>query len=72
MRTLDEHGKLSNEFLSIRMNEPLEHLLNKYTKKLNITERQVIFKFDGERMDMKRTPKSYDMEEEDIIDVVLK
>jgi hypothetical protein len=72
MRTLDEHGKPSSEFLSIRLNEPLEHLLNKYTKKLNITAKQVIFKFDGQRMDMKRTPKSYDMEEEDIIDVDLK
>jgi hypothetical protein len=72
MRTLDEHGKPSSEFLSIRLNEPLEHLLNKYTKKLNITAKQVVFKFDGQRMDMKRTPKSYDMEEEDIIDVDLK
>lgn len=74
MRTQEQGGsKLTSDFMSIRMNEPLQKLMDKYKKHKKLAaSATVIFKFDGETMQLHRTPRSYDMEDEDMVDVVCK
>jgi hypothetical protein len=63
---------VTQDVLTIREQEPLEKLLEKYKKSKSLNgSARVRFEFDGEDIDLKKTPKSYDMENEDIIDVTL-
>ena len=73
MRTQEKDGSLVNDVMTIRLNEPLQQLMDKYKKEKEIAaSRTVTFSFDGETMSMSRTPASYDMESEDIVEVILK
>jgi hypothetical protein len=68
-----QSGKaVSEDVLSIRMKETFQALADKYrsSKSLGPSTR-IVFKFDGETMGMTRTPESYDMEDEDLVDVIV-
>jgi hypothetical protein len=62
----------SQDAFSIRMKEPFQALAEKYrsSKSLGPSIR-IAFHFDGETMGMTRTPESYDMEDEDLVDVIV-
>jgi hypothetical protein len=68
-----QNGKTtSQDAFSIRMKEPFQALAEKYrsSKSLGPSTR-IAFHFDGETMGMTRTPESYDMEDEDLVDVIV-
>jgi hypothetical protein len=68
-----QSGKaVSEDMFSICMKEPFQALAGKYcsSKSLGPSTR-ITFKFDGETMLMTRTPESYDMEDEDLVDVIV-
>lgn len=73
MRTQAKNGTITNDVMTIRAAEPLQKLMDKYKKTQKVTATtKVTFSFDGETMNLNRTPTSYDMESEDIVDVVCK
>lgn len=55
--------------LTLGGNDILQSLLDNYRKKEKF-QGKCFFSFDGETMDLKRTPVSYDMDDGDLIDVV--
>lgn len=68
-----QSGKaVSQDEFPIRMKESFQVLADTYrlSKSLGASTR-ITFKFDGETMGMTRTPESYDMEDEDLVDVVV-
>jgi hypothetical protein len=66
------NNAVTQDVLTIREQEPLENLVEKYKKSKNLNaSARVRFEFDGEALDLKKTPKAYDMENEEIIDVTL-
>jgi hypothetical protein len=68
-----QSGKaVSQDVLSICMKEPFQALADKYRSSKSLGPSTLItFKFDGETMGMTRTPESYDMEDEDLVDVIV-
>ncbi|CAB9498844.1 expressed unknown protein [Seminavis robusta] len=69
----NEGGKVKEQMFKIRMQEPMSVLVDKYKTKNNLTQTaKVSFHFDGEQMNPNSTPASFDMEDDELIDVVLK
>jgi hypothetical protein len=68
-----QSGKtVSQDVLSICMKESFQALADKYRSSKSLGPSTLItFKFDGETMRMTRTPESYDMEDEDLVDVIV-
>jgi hypothetical protein len=68
-----QSGKaVSQDVLSICMKEPFQALADKYRSSKSLGPSTLItFKFDGETMRLTRTPESYDMEDEDLVDVIV-
>ena len=62
--------KLKDVILKIKDNEKLEVLHNKFCKANNLrpADSKISMHFDGETLDKNKTPKQYDMEDEDMID----
>ena len=68
-----KHRKTDDKVLTVRENEPLQVLLDKFFKAHDLLpSARVTMLFDGMTMTMTRTPASYDMEDEDLIDVTAK
>jgi hypothetical protein len=68
-----QDGKtISQDVFTIRMKETFQLLADKYrvSKSLDASMK-VTFKFDGATMSLTRTPESYDMEDEDLVDLIL-
>ena len=63
-----ENGKTVEDNMKIGMKEKLAVLADKYKAAKGL--QSVVLQFDGERMNLNNTPESYDMESEDLIDVV--
>lgn len=65
--------RVQETVLKHRQREPLQSLLDQYRtqQKLSATQ-QISLHFDGESLNMSRTPASYDMEAGDLIDVVIR
>lgn len=63
--------KVQESSLRIGKNETFQQLLQAYKTQCNV-QRRCIFSFDGETLDMLRTPAHYDMETGDLIDVIMK
>jgi hypothetical protein len=64
--------KVTEDNFSVRAKEPIQVLVDKYRAKHSLGGRAtIIFKFDGDKMRLDRTPESYDMDDEDLIDVVV-
>ena len=55
----------------VRMDTPLQKLIDAYCSRMRISEETVRFLYDGDRVDGKGTAKSHNMEDGDILDVVL-
>jgi hypothetical protein len=66
----NEKERLKDVTLKIKDNERLEVLRNKLCKAHNLraTDSKISMHFDGEALDINKTPKQYDMEDEDMID----
>jgi hypothetical protein len=56
--------------ITIRRNEQFEALLSRFlaAKKIDPSSTQVVMKFDGQTIAMSKTPASYDMDDEDMVD----
>lgn len=64
-RMLDR--KEEREAWTIREKEPFSSLINSYSEKHQV---RIKLKFDGETIGPERTPHDFDMEDEDLIDVI--
>ena len=52
------------------MDQPLQHLVDEFTSKqpkLKITS----MKFDGDKLDMTKTPNNLDMDDDDMVDAIV-
>jgi hypothetical protein len=72
VRARQANGSITSDTMSIREQEPLQKLVEKYKnhKKLSASAK-VHFQFDGTSLNFTKTPKFYDMETDDIIEVKL-
>ena len=52
------------------MDQPLQHLVDEFKSRLP-TLRITGMKFDGDKMDMTKTPKNFDMDDDDMVDVMV-
>jgi hypothetical protein len=67
----DNHTKKQQleDLMVVREHEPLQRLLDRYKKQKGLSDAtKIIFCFEGV-MDMTKTPKFYELEDEDLIDV---
>lgn len=72
MRTRQANGFITNDIMSIREQETLQKLLEKYKKQKKLSAAtSVHLSFDGAALNLTKTPKFYDMETDDIIEVRL-
>mmetsp|Transcript_28237 Transcript_28237/g.43306 ORF Transcript_28237/g.43306 Transcript_28237/m.43306 type:complete len:184 (+) Transcript_28237:3481-4032(+) len=64
-------GAASRDIMYIKEREPFQNLLVKYKEKLNLgmPTARIVMEFDGEALQLNKTPTDYEMEHEDIIDV---
>ena len=64
-------NKLVEHNVKLRQNEPLENLMQHFKSQIAKASesQQFVFRFDGETLDLKKTPATYDMESMDLIDV---
>ena len=64
---------MSNKKLMLCENECIEVLVNKIYNTLNLPSdtTKIVMKFDGRCLDIQRTPKSYELEDEDLIEVLV-
>ena len=63
-----------NTALKIKMDEPLQYLADRFHshhRSWILGSWSVAFRFDGRNLDLARTPSSYEMEDEDLVDVVI-
>lgn len=73
LRLRSRVGKNVHEVeMQIGQREPLKRLLDSYQKQHNLEEKSITLHFDGEKLDMGRTPVDYDMETGELIDVICK
>ena len=66
LRYRDSSNKESKVGLKIKMDQPLQHLVDQFQKG-KITQ----MKFDGQNVNLTKTPSFYDMDDEDLIDSVV-
>ena len=64
-------SKLVEHNVKHRQKEPLENLMDYFKSRIAkaSASQQFVFRFDGETLDLKKTPATYDMESMDLIDV---
>ena len=64
---------MSNKKLMLCENECIEVLVNKIYNTLNLPSdtTKIVMKFDGRCLDIQRTPKCYELEDEDLIEVLV-
>ena len=55
----------------VRMNTPLQKVINAYCGRMNVEADSVRFLYDGDRIEGEKTPEMMHMEDGDILDVVL-
>jgi len=65
----DSSNKESKVSLKIKMDQPLQHLVDQFQQHHygKITQ----MKFDGQNLNLTKTPSFYDMDDEDLVDVVV-
>jgi hypothetical protein len=66
LRYIDSSNKDSKVSLKIKMDQPLQHLVDQFQHG-KITQ----MKFDGQNLNLTKTPSFYDMDDEDLVDVVV-
>jgi hypothetical protein len=63
--------KMEQVILKHKLNEPLQSLMETYKKRLKIAaSKQLAFYFDGGKLNLQKSPATYEIENEDLIDVV--
>lgn len=55
--------------MRIGSREPLNHLVDNYCKLQNLEQDSITLYFDGEKLDLSKTPQAYDMESGELLDV---
>mmetsp|Transcript_3067 Transcript_3067/g.7207 ORF Transcript_3067/g.7207 Transcript_3067/m.7207 type:complete len:400 (+) Transcript_3067:51-1250(+) len=55
--------------MRIGSREPLQHIVDSYRKQQNLEKYSVTLHFDGERIDLSKTPLAYDMEAGELVDL---
>jgi hypothetical protein len=60
-------NKNSKMSIKIKMDQPLKHLVDEFTSK-QPTLRITSMKFDGDKLDMTKTPNNFDMDDDDMVD----
>ncbi|EFA78932.1 small ubiquitin-like protein [Heterostelium album PN500] len=58
-------------FFKIKKVTALKKLMDAYCQRQSINPNSIRFLYDGQRLQQERTPKDYNMENNDIIDVVI-
>ncbi|KAK1738671.1 ubiquitin family protein [Skeletonema marinoi] len=66
LRYRDSSNKESKVSLKIKMDQPLQHLVDQFQRG-KITQ----MKFDGQNLNLTKTPSFYDMDDEDLVDVIV-
>jgi Ubiquitin-2 like Rad60 SUMO-like len=69
------NGKTTDEVIpiSIGTNDTLQLLVDQYQQKQSISVSTTIrLQLDGDTMDLRKTPQHYDIENDDLIDVIIK
>lgn len=69
LRVVDQYG--GEVFFKIKKTMPLGKLISAYCERKSVQANTVRFLFDGTRINDDMTPKSLNMEEDDVIDVML-
>ncbi|XP_077996180.1 NFATC2-interacting protein-like [Glandiceps talaboti] len=64
-------GTKTKKIISIKKTDPMEKLMDEYSKFLDIPRNKIAFVFDGDRISPTETPQDLDMESEDVIDVLV-
>jgi hypothetical protein len=64
-------NKNSKSKIKIKMDQPLQHIMDKQLNVGNSVLRITNLTFDGEKVNMTKTPNFYDMEDSDLVDVVV-
>lgn len=62
-------GKAVEDCMKVGMKEKLQALVDRYAKAKGLSK--VILHFDGDTINLNNTPAAYDMEDEDLIDVLV-
>ena len=70
--TLRTHSPKKQFTKKIRMTDQLKKLEELMRKELGIQTGKIELHFDGQKMNLDGTPATYDMEDEDMVDVVIK
>lgn len=52
--------------------EPFQHLLDNYCRQQKLNQDFITLHFEGEKLDLSKTPLSYDMESQELVDVTFK
>ncbi|GAM20169.1 hypothetical protein SAMD00019534_033440 [Acytostelium subglobosum LB1] len=58
-------------FFKIKRGTPLRKLMDAYCLRQSINPNSIRFLYDGQRLQPERSPKEYDMDNNDIIDIVI-
>ena len=66
-----QSNKDSRTTIRIKMDQPVQHLVDEFKTKVTGLEVTAL-KFDGDNMNLSKTPSFYDMEDEDLVDAVVK
>jgi small ubiquitin-related modifier len=69
LRTVSQDG--NEVYFKIKKITPLKKLINSYCERQSISSSNVRFLYNGQRILDEQTPKSLEMEDNDVIDVVL-
>jgi len=69
LKVLDQEG--NEVFFKIKKQTPLRKLMEAYCQRQGISLNSIRFLYDGQRLQAEQTPKSLEMDDNDIIDAVL-
>ena len=61
----------SEVYFKIKRTTPLKKLMDAYIERLGISATSIRFLYDGERLRGEQSPKTLEMEDNDVIDCVL-
>ena len=65
-------NKFTETNMKIKMDQPIQHLVDEFNTKESSSCLQIAsVKFDGQTLDLTKTPSFYEMEDEDMVDVVV-
>ena len=69
IKVKDQNG--NEVFFRMRSGAPLKKLMSTYCQRQGVSESQMVFLYDGTRINAEMTPASLDMEEGDEVDAMI-